>query len=634
MSQSNTCVYKKSNQEVCQEKVKTNKISIAISNKILTKDESKVEVKEFTYFENIEYSFLADKLKEGRSIAFNFVYGDNQFYANKKHFKSADFICIDIDNDNQYKITIDDILKSNDEKPKYIRENACLIYTSANHRKGDNSDRYKVLFHLHYSIDNWDTLVDILKSFKRKFPEIDQANYITGRYHSGGGHTKVIILGKRLSDNALEELLNAHKPDTQFKDNISGTKITPQYAKAVYRGELSEFPQEASKDKHNRNTVLYKISRRIGEMLPYLDYSYNEVFLEIVRVAESIGTDKSYTSKDIRKTIENGLNKGLQNPIQSHTSIEYKGYGYDTDTTDSNVFFKPYRQFATKDYNNAIQFPKGNMNTLKNEILSLMVIDDEKKVDHIKELYAIKGETNDQNVQVFYILKSLESWDLHKYYMGYWVYSNEVKAIDNEFYDLRLNDVLECMYNGNFKDINSKYERYKLFDVTNALAFMQTRIVENNTMKVVKQYLDYEARIKNNGKIDKTKLKKLILFNRTSNIMGCYSPKTIFRLSGNDFGLAFYLTENINRNCLCRERRKNGEKYYLPPTLSKTPLKWDSEYACQCAGLLGTFNINESKAISDLENRLDTLKDYAIVNRWEYRKDENKYHIYICNPFA
>jgi len=609
------------------------KIRIAISlDPIRKKGDWRKFTKSYTV-ETISYNKLAEHLKEGRAIGFDYtltkeerkllkekknITTDCNYYRDSDYFKGSEFIAIEFDDNVDNKFTLKEIREGKTDRAKYINENACMVYTSPQNRTENKGDRFHVIFHFLRTIEQRDELKNIHKALQSKFPSSDQGDSLSGAYWGCGENADVVIPGNLLSDKALDELLTSHKPTPKAESLFDKKIVCPHnYSQTIYDKELENLSHAT---KGERGVILFKVSCRIGEILQPVGLSYNQALDNIVRVAESIGTDKRFTPKRIRDTAKNGLSKGMKNPLYIESAfIDDK---YKTEQTPVEVYSGAKRLWQNRPLPNTTQQPKHNMNLIKNETIEILGIDsEEKQVDHIKTVYLLNVD-KDSDVKALYILNNISSFDFVKYYMGLWELAKELGSL--QFHNLILNDILECMYGDYLKDRNTYYERGKILKVIPALAYINTKVVENGIEKVVPKYLYYEREEGN-----KKNIKFLELFQRSSP-MGSYYPKRIYLLDGNYFRLSYYLYTNINRYCLCSETHKGSGKY-LPPDFTKKQLKWDPKYACSIAGLSGTYDANPSKAIKDLEDdKFKMLKDYSFIKNWELIDD--KYNITLCNP--
>jgi len=609
MSQSNTCTYRKNEAEDCQKKQHTNKISIAICNKALLKKESKYEVKNFTYHRDISYLTLASKLREGRSIAFNFTYRDNKFHADKKHFRESEFICIDIDNDKDEKITIGAIQTSSDDNPKYIRENACLIYTSENHRKNGNGDRYKVLFHLPYTVENWGTLGEILNAFKKKFPESDKGNILNGRYIGGGRNTQVIIFGNRLTEEALMSLLEENQETNMtkpiFKNEITNLK---KYTQSVYDDELTKLSLAKI---HQRNTTLNDVAFNIGKHLKYLDITENQALSDIISTALNIVADKSFTKEDIERTAQSGLSAGMKNTKElTEREGTYINDKYDTDFEITPNTNRQRKLFANKPKDNHFQVLKPVLDMYpkaKQEANGYIGSTLPEKNIEFQHFTVISRDNNTLSISyILDVLRALKNPNVIKSYFAVCSYASKYSRVDKPnnrivLEDVDLNNIVEILNPG--KKLSKQHRLRKREEVKShikmlgsVLFFNESRNKDKNMGVNISRYdLTGNFSIKNN------RLTCYLPF-QLKNI-GSYIPESIFKLNANEKTALALIIEFYRRaNQKYISSKTNG---FLPPTFKEVIISRDD--AVKISGLELSNRKNVTETNKSLKNALKKL---------------------------
>lgn len=167
-------------------------MQISINKNIINKPEV-FPVKENGSFENMDISRqeVADFINKGYAICCQ-LKGERK----KENFLSSGFIGIDIDEN----WTLEEALKDS-----FIQENAAIIYTTANHRKDGNGDKFRILFELTQPSQSKEEHEKLISKLLRKYPQADQACSDCSRVFYGSEGSNPIVLDGYLDVNSLPE---------------------------------------------------------------------------------------------------------------------------------------------------------------------------------------------------------------------------------------------------------------------------------------------------------------------------------------------------------------------------------------------------------------------------------------------
>ncbi len=601
------------------------KIAIAVSNyanyKIPNADS-------YLFARALNYATLAKKLREGYSIAFDYREGNEFRHIQKENFKGADFLCLDFDNDKDLKITIDDIRECKTKQGTYLKENSLILFTTQNHQKNGNGDRYKILFHLPHTVREWSSLNEIFLALKEKFPESCQGNNLTGYYYGGGENAEVICFGNRLSEQALDELTSERRKilEAEGKENLKtniggnhmglstmdkGINTRDQIAKELNWGKFAqadpywqkaydeELHRLARAVKGERDKTLSSAAFKIGQFAHGIDLTDEQIIDNIIKVAESVGIDKSFTSKKINSTAKKAFASGLKNPRTDYYSSDYS-----IDTTSHR------RLFSNLPKAGHVQAPKALLDIYpkaKDEAkMKLLNIDSTSDFEFFEIADRIFEDVSVSCLRS--LLKYIQNPDILKLYLSLWRYAelNKKKlhtSTEGGFYilnDVDINDIIDIL---NPDVVLSKQHRYrKREEFKQNLKKLGSIIffVENPSSKV---------KGKNMLKIDPTgsfsiidnKLKYFLPFQLKS--IGSYFPENIFKLTAND-KTALSLVVGIYRraNQVYISQKDNG---YAPPDFHKVEIP--REEAIKIAGLELSDSLNTTETDKSLKEALQKL---------------------------
>lgn len=173
-------------------------MKLSINDKIINKNETRhwSQSKGFRPFD-LTPEQLGDHVSRGHAFSFQFK---------DSHRKSDNFLCSDI-----IAADIDDGMTLEEAmNDPFIRENACLLYTTASHTPEDH--RFRLIFQLPHTVTDAEQMRSLLRGLVRKFPA-DEANTDPARQFYGSKGCTTHLFGKVMSEDAFNLLLKlGHEP--------------------------------------------------------------------------------------------------------------------------------------------------------------------------------------------------------------------------------------------------------------------------------------------------------------------------------------------------------------------------------------------------------------------------------------
>ncbi len=183
----------------------TTKIKLAINKYIVNKDED--ALRRFNHcFENVE--FTLEQLIEHISNGYVFTSELTRGNRHQKNFKSAQIIVIDIDNFISLESFLNDPL---------VQSTYTFVYTTTNHRKDGNNDRFRAIQVLESPIDNLEEYRNLTRISLKHYFKADQNCKDGARAWYGSKNCKVFKLDGMLSNEAKSEILLADAKELESK---------------------------------------------------------------------------------------------------------------------------------------------------------------------------------------------------------------------------------------------------------------------------------------------------------------------------------------------------------------------------------------------------------------------------------
>ena len=260
---------------------------------------------------DFDRSELASSIRAGNAFA-------SQFNGTRKkeNFKQTGYIAADFDSGFSLTEALQD---------EFILNTASFIYTTPNHRVGNNGDRFRIVWELETPISDVTTVTNLIKGLLSKYPTADQSCKDPCRIFFGSPDCEIHGIGKTLSEEEVNRLITLAG---------SGEKVI-----------------ENSKEEYTISSLIQvdDIKEMLANLDPILGYS---VWRDIVWSVKSWGTQNQIPDSVAKALIEEWSpdykTKGLEidklfreykhGEISMGTLIWYaKNKGYDVPTK----FIKP-----------------------------------------------------------------------------------------------------------------------------------------------------------------------------------------------------------------------------------------------------------------------------------------------------
>ena len=190
-------------------------MKISVNKNIVNKPEV-FPAKENSSFENMDISRqeVANFINQGYAIC-------SQLNGERKteNFLSTSFVGLDIDEN----WSVEEALKDT-----FIKQNAAIIYTTVNHRKNGNGEKFRIIFELTQPIQTQEEHKKFITKLLKKYPQADQACSDCIRVFYGSENSNPIILDGYLDADYLPE--ETQIQDTSEEDReITSTGLNVSY---------------------------------------------------------------------------------------------------------------------------------------------------------------------------------------------------------------------------------------------------------------------------------------------------------------------------------------------------------------------------------------------------------------------
>ncbi|WP_019588114.1 AAA family ATPase [Deinococcus apachensis] len=171
------------------------RITISVNQSVRDKDHLERDFNNHFETQCLSVEEIAQAVQSGHAISADYV-GRAR---NKGNFNSSGFVALDFDGGFTLADALDDT---------YITEQACLIYTSVNHRKDGTTDKFRVLWALPRDLTDRKQVETVLCNLLRKYPAADASCKDACRMFYGNTQAEVPLQQDvQLSELALDELL-------------------------------------------------------------------------------------------------------------------------------------------------------------------------------------------------------------------------------------------------------------------------------------------------------------------------------------------------------------------------------------------------------------------------------------------